>query len=47
VQFPGIEDGRKIKKAGEDLGIPPSILRTHLMETIQSKKKGKRPVMSE
>jgi hypothetical protein len=42
-----VEDGRKIQEAGEDFGIPPSTLRAHLMGTIQSRKRGKKPVMSE
>jgi hypothetical protein len=42
-----VEDGRKIKEAGEDFGIPPSTLRVHLMGTIQSRKRGKKAVMSE
>jgi hypothetical protein len=42
-----VEDGRKIKEAGEDFGIPPSTLRAHLMGTIQSRKRGKKAIMSE
>jgi hypothetical protein len=42
-----VEDGRKIQEIGEDFGIPPSTLRAHLMGTIQSRKRGKKLVMSE
>ena len=45
--MPAVEDGRKIQEAGEDFKIPPSTLRAHLMETIQSRKQRKKPVMSE
>jgi hypothetical protein len=42
-----VEDGRKIQVVSEDFGIPPSTLKAHLIGTIQSRKRGKKALMSE
>jgi hypothetical protein len=42
-----IEVGRPVERAAEDFGIPPTSLRGHLMGTTRSRKRGKKPVMTD
>jgi hypothetical protein len=42
-----VEAGRPVKRAAKDFGIPPVSLRGHLMGTSRSRKRGKKPVMTD